>query len=165
MKNVNVEWVKEIYGGGRGWHVGNMVQWKGKYYICFVDGTGHGTEDSQIRVCASEDLGNWTSQIAIGAKTIDPNLLVVGDKLLLYGVRQGTTQGDPEMGVPSWEVVTLTEDGVHWGEPQRCFVRNRDFWHPVEFGGCYYAACDTAGRAPTGANNSADLLVSDDGER
>ena len=96
---VDVNWVKTVYSNGRGWHVGNMVQWKGVYYICFVDGTGHGTEDSQIRVCASTDLVNWTSHIAIGRKTIDPNLLPVGDKLLLYGVKKGI--GDSDFGFPS----------------------------------------------------------------
>ena len=85
--SIHIEWVKTLYGNGRGWHEGNIESWQGAYYICCVDGTGHGTEDSQIRVGRSDDLESWTWQIAMGPKTIDPNLLPVGDQLLLYGVR------------------------------------------------------------------------------
>jgi hypothetical protein len=165
MMEVNVDWVRKIYADGRAWHVGNMVKWKGVYYICFVDGTGHGSEDSQIRVCASTDLENWTSQIVIGRKTIDPNLLPVGDKLLLYGVKESKSKGDSDLGFPSQQVVTSTEDGTNWTEPKRCFLMNHDFWHPTEFNGRYYVACDTVGHAPLGIHNSVDLLTSDDGER
>ena len=125
--NIDVNWVGTVYNNGRGWHVGNIVQWRGVYYICCVDGIGHGTEDSQIRVCASTDLENWTSQIAIGRKTIDPNLLPIGDKLLLYRVREGT--GDSEFGFPSQQVVTWTTDGTTWASPKRYFLRDHDFWH------------------------------------
>ena len=144
--------------------MGNMVRWRGVYYICFVDGTGHGTEDSQIRVCASTDLINWTSQIVIEKKTIDPNLLPVGDKLLLYGVKEYESTEDSDFGFPSQQVVTWTEDGSTWAVPKRCFLRNHDFWHPTEFGGRYYVACDTTGHAPPGNDNSVDLLTSEDGE-
>ena len=126
--------------------------------------TGHGTEDSQIRVCASTDLISWTSQIAIGKKTIDPNLLPVGDKLLLYGVKEYESTEDSDFGFPSQQVVTWTEDGATWAVPKRCFLRNHDFWHPTEFGGRYYVACDTTGHAPPGNHNSVDLLTSEDGE-
>ena len=162
---IDVNWVRTVYGSGRGWHVGNLVRWKGVYYICFVDGTGHGTEDSQIRVCASTDLVNWTSLIAIGRKTIDPNLLPVGDKLLLYGVKESESTEDSEFGFPSQQVVTWTADGTTWAAPKRCFLRNHDFWHPIEFDGRYYVACDTVGHAPLGIHNSVDLLTSEDGER
>ena len=162
---VDVNWVKTVYNNGRGWHVGNMVQWKGGYYICFVDGTGHGTEDSQIRVCTSTDLISWTAQIAIGKKTIDPNLLPVGNKLLLYGIKEYDSTADSDFGFPSQQVVTWTEDGTTWAAPEKCFLRNHDFWHPTEFHGRYYVACDTVGHAPPGNHNSVDLLTSEDGER
>jgi len=29
---IDVNWVKTVYDNDRGWHVGNMVQWKGVYY-------------------------------------------------------------------------------------------------------------------------------------
>ena len=162
--NLNVDWVRAVWADGRGWHVGNMVQWKGAYYLCFVDGTGHGTEDSRIRVCSSTDLESWTSQIVIGRKTIDPNLLPVGDRLLLYGVKEGESKGDSEFGFPSQQVVSSTADGTTWTEPKRCFLMNHDFWHPTEFEGRYYVACDTVGHAPNGIHNSVDLLTSEDGE-
>ncbi|MEE3259875.1 MAG: hypothetical protein VX293_11750, partial [Candidatus Latescibacterota bacterium] len=131
----------------------------------FVDGTGHGTEDSQIRVCSSTDLEYWTSHIAMGTKTIDPNLLPVGDRLLLYGVREYQSEGESEYGFPSQQMVASTMDGTTWTESRRCFLMNRDFWHPVEFAGRYWVTCDTVGHVPNGIHNAVDLLVSEDGER
>ena len=118
MATVNVNWTRKIYGGGRGWHVGSLVRWKGAYHVCFVDGRGHGSGDSQIRVCSSADLETWTSQIALGAKTIDPNLLPVGDRLLVYGVRlsreEAEGQPEPEYGFTSQQIVAATTDGTTW---------------------------------------------------
>ncbi len=157
-------WVRKVYSNGRGWHVGNMVKWKGTYYICFVDGTGHGSEDSQIRVSSSTDLKNWTSQIVTGRTHIDPQLLPVGDKLLVYAVKIDV-QKKTDSGSPSWEVMASTRDGKNWSQPKRCFLMNNDFWHPVEHRGRYYITCDNAGHVPSGSNCKVDLLTSVDGER
>lgn len=169
MATVKVNWTRKIFDGGRGWHVGSLVCWKGAYHVCFVDGSGHGSGDSQIRVCSSADLETWTSQIALGAKTIDPNLLPVGDRLLVYGVRlsreEAEGQPEPEYGFTSQQIVAATTDGKTWSQPRRCFVMNHDFWHPVEHEGRYWVACDTVGHTPHASHNSVDLLVSDDGER
>ena len=168
MAKAKVNWTRKIYGDGRGWHVGSLVRWKGAYHVCFVDGSGHGSGDSQIRVCSSADLETWTSQIALGAKTIDPNLLPVGDRLLVYGVRlsreEAEGQPEPEYGFTSQQIVAATTDGKTWSQPRRCFVMNHDFWHPVEHEGRYWVACDTVGHTPHASHNSVDLLVSDDGE-
>ena len=161
---MKLNWVRTVCDNGRGWHVGSMVQWRGVYYICFVDSTGHGSEDSQIRVSASTDLEHWTSSIAIGKTCIDPKLLPAGDRLLLYAVRLDLSI-ESEAGPPSWEVVASTQDGVNWYDAKRCCLMDHDFWQPVEFDSRYYVACDNTGHTPTGTHNSADLLVSDDGER
>jgi len=162
--SIHIEWVKSLYGNGRGWHVGNMVCWQGAYYICCVDGTGHGTEDSQIRVGRSDDLESWTWQIAMGPKTIDPNLLPVGDQLLIYGVRELDEEGASEYGFRSQQMVAATSDGETWSRERRCFLMNRDFWHPLAHDGRYWATCDTSGHVPRGVHNAVDVLVSDDGE-
>lgn len=157
-------WVRKVHDTGRGWHVGGMVKWKGRYYVCFVDGTGHVSEDSVIRVSSSVDLKNWDSQVVTGATHIDPQLLVVGDKLFLYAVRLELTE-ETDYGSRSWEVMTSTADGKTWEEPRRCFIMNNDFWHPVEFRGRYYVTADNAGHVPNGPNSRVDLLTSEDGER
>ncbi|MEE3259772.1 MAG: hypothetical protein VX293_11235 [Candidatus Latescibacterota bacterium] len=163
--SIDVERVKTLYGNGRSWHVGNLVRWQEAYYICCVDGTGHGSEDSQIRVGRSDDLENWTWQIAIGPKTIDPNLLPVGDRLLLFGVRELDAESMAgDSGFRSHQMVATTNDGEVWGPGQRCFLMNRDFWHPIAHGGRYWATCDTSGHVSRGVHNAVDLLVSDDGE-
>lgn len=158
-----INWVKKIYSNGRGWHVGGMVKWKGTYYICFVDGTGHGTEDSRIRISSSTNLEDWSSQIVIEKTCIDPQLLPVGEGLLLYAVKMDLG-ADPEYP-PSWEVMCSTQDGVNWSEPKRCFTSNNDFWHPIEHGGRFYVASDNAGHGPDGMSRKVDLLMSENGER
>ena len=157
-------WVRKICSNGRGWHVGNMVQWKGTWFICFVDGTGHVSEDSRIMVMSSTDLKTWTSQAVTGTTHIDPQLLPVGDKLFMYAVRLDL-QTKTDFGSRSWEVMASTTDGKNWSAPKQCFVMNNDFWHPTEFRGRLYVTCDNAGHVPDGRNCRVDLLTSEDGEQ
>ena len=90
---MELNWVKTIFGppDGRGWHVHSLVRWRDTYYIAFADGGGHDSDDSQVRICTSIDLENWTSRIAIGQQetglfTSEPQLMPVGDRLYLYAV-------------------------------------------------------------------------------
>ena len=165
MPKAIMNWVREVYGNGRGWHVGNMVHWNRAYYICFLDAAGHRSEDSQIRVCSSTNLHSWTSHIAIGGKAIDPNLLAVDDTLLLYGVKEVNRKGTFEFDVPSQQVVTSTKDGTTWTGPKECFLMNHEFWHPTEFNGRHYVACDTVGHTAHSTQHSVNPLTSEDGER
>ncbi len=70
-----------------------------------------------------------------------------------------------EFGVPSQQVVTSTKDGTTWTEPKECFLMNNDFWHPTEFNGRHYVACDTVGHTAHSTQNSVNPLTSEDGER
>lgn len=63
IMRIDVNWVKTVYSNGRGWHVGNIVQWKGVYYICFVacDTVGHaplGIHNS-VNLLTSPDGERW----------------------------------------------------------------------------------------------------------
>ena len=160
---MKLNWVKTIYGDGRGYHVGSVVKWQGAYHISFVEGTGHGTEDSQIMIARSTDLENWTFHVAMTPTCIDPKLLVIGDRLYVYAVKVDLDAADDRVG-PSWQMFATSEDGQNWSAPKRCYLMNRDFWQPVAFNGKYYVVADTAGHVPTGLHNASDLLSSDDGE-
>jgi hypothetical protein len=141
-----------------------MVKWRGTYYVCFVDAAYHGSNDAHIRIISSTNFENWTSHIAIGTTSFDPQLLPIGDTLFLYAVTADWSQSD-FVGVPSREVVTSTKDGVTWSTPKRCFLTNHDFWTPTEYGDRYYVACDDCGHVPEGRYGTVDLLTSEDGER
>jgi hypothetical protein len=162
---MNVDRVRKVYSNGR--HnlcVGNIVRWRGAYYVCFVDAAYHGSNDATIRILSSSDLETWRSHVALGATSFDPQLLPVGDTLYLYAVTADWSQSD-FVGVPSWEVVASTTDGTTWSAPKRCFVANHDFWTPTGRGSRYYVACDNCGHVPEGAYGTVDLLTSTDGER
>ena len=160
---VKLNWVRKLTANDRGYHVGNVVKWKGTYYICYVDGSAHGAQDSRIMISSSTDLESWTSHIAMGQTCIDPQLLPAGERLLLYAVK--TDQKADAKYSASWEVMCSTGDGVTWSQPKRCFTRDNDFWHPIEHDGLYYLASDNAGHGPNGISRKVDLLTSKDGER
>ena len=160
---VKPNWVRTVHGEGRGWHVGGMVKWRGTYYICFVEGTGHVSDDSRIGISSSTDLENWHTQIVTDSTYIDPQLLPVGDTLYLYSVRYDL-HTKTETGSPSWEMMSSTTDGKRWSKPKRCFLKNHDFWHPTEHQGRYYIACDNTGHVAAGPDCRSDLLTSGDGK-
>ena len=162
---MKLNWVKTVFSNGR--HnlcVGNFVRWRDAYHICFVDAHHHGALDGQLRVISSADLETWDTCVAMAATSFDPQLLPLGDRMLIYGV-QGDWEGDDFAGYPSREVVAETRDLQTWSEPRRCFVANHDFWTPIELDGRYYLTCDDCGHVPEGMSGTVDLLTSTDGER
>ena len=51
---MRVQWIGKIYSNARhNMCLGNLVQWKGAYYLSFVDTEYHGSEDAQIGVIRS----------------------------------------------------------------------------------------------------------------
>ncbi|MAE59798.1 MAG: hypothetical protein CMJ49_00420 [Planctomycetaceae bacterium] len=163
---MKLNWLKTVYGDGRGWHVGSLVNWRGAYYLSFVNGTAHCSEDSRIVVGRSTDLEDWTFSTAMEPPCIDPKMMVVGDRLCVYAVKAELDQEQAGKDVfRSWQMMSSSEDGVNWSKPARCYMKNRDFWQPVEFGGRYWVVADTAGHVEPGGFCGSDLLVSDDGAR
>ena len=167
---MKVNWVKELYGEGRGWHVGDMVKFKGIYYIGFCEGEGHNSRDSQIGLLSSKDLENWDFQFAItqdmvgGIYVSEPQMLIVGDRLYIYAITSDI-EAETEMGTPSWSVMSWSPDGKSWSTPKRFWAMDQDFWHPIEHKGRYWVTADNAGHVPTGLHAKVDLLTSEDGER
>ena len=162
---MKLNWVRTVFSNGR--HnlcVGNFVRWRGAYHVCFVDAHHHGALDGQLRVISSTDLETWDTCVAMAATSFDPQLLPLGDRMLIYGV-QGDWEGDDFAGFPSRQVVAETRDLKTWTEPRRCFVANHDFWTPIELDGRYYLTCDDCGHVPEGMSGTVDLLTSTDGEQ
>ncbi len=162
---MKVLWLRTIFSNGRhNMCLGNLVHWKGTYYLGFVDCEYHGSDDAQIGVISSTDLEKWDSHTAMGKTSFDPQLLPVGDRLLVYATT-GAWGSDDFEGFSSWQMVASTENGKNWTEAQRCFVMNYDFWKPVEHEGKYYVAADSCGHVPPGMYATANLLTSSDGEK
>jgi len=167
---MKINWVKELYGEGRGWHVSDMVKFKGTYYISFCEGEGHNSRDSQIGLLTSTDQESWDFQFAItqemvgGIYVSEPQLLIVGERLYLYAITSDI-EHETEMGTPSWPVMSWSTDGRSWSQPKRFWMMDQDFWHPIEHEGRYWVTADNAGHVPTGVHAKVDLLTSEDGER
>ena len=95
---MKLNWVRTVFSNGR--HnlcVGNFVRWRGAYHICFVDAHHHGALDGQLRVISSADLETWDTCVAMAATSFDPQLLPLGDRMLIYGV-QGDWEGEDLQG-------------------------------------------------------------------
>lgn len=161
---MKLNWVKTICSNGRhNMCVGNIIWWNDAYHICFMDCHHHGALDGNLRIISSADLEKWETHVAMEATSFDPQLLPVGDKMLIYGV-QGDWSGDDFQGYPSREVVSESWDLKTWSRPRRCFVGNHDFWTPIQLDSRYYLTCDDCGHVPEGMSGSVDLLTSTDGE-
>ena len=86
--NMKINWLRKIYSNGRhNMCVGNIVKWHDTYYIGFVDCLFHGSNDAQAKIISSTDLESWSSHIAMGKTSFDPQLIAFENKLLLYAVR------------------------------------------------------------------------------
>ena len=106
----NLNWVRKLTVNNRGYHLGSVVKWKRTYYLCFVDGSGHGAHDSRIMIGSSSDLENWTFHVAMEPTCIDPQLLPAGERLMLYAVK--TDQSADADIFSSWEVMSWTQDAA-----------------------------------------------------
>ena len=119
---MKVNWVKELYGKGRGWHVGDMVKFKGTYYIGFCEGEGHNSRDSQIGLLSSTNLEDWDFQFAItqdmvgGIYVSEPQMLIVGERLYIYAIT-ADLDAETEMGTAAWPVMCWSTDGRNWSPP------------------------------------------------
>ena len=123
---MKLNWVRKVFSNRR--HnlcVGNFVRWRGSYHICFVDAHHHGALDAQLRVISSPNLESWSTNVAMAATSFDPQLLPVGDRMLIYGVqgdwegttspasrrapwwpKPGTAARGPRRGAASWPTTT-----------------------------------------------------------
>ena len=57
---VRVDWTRRIYTDDQwsGWP--DIVRWRGRYYVCFANGSAHGSRDHSILLITSENLEVWS---------------------------------------------------------------------------------------------------------
>jgi len=131
----------------------NMAVWKGRYYVVFRQALHHGVSESGIMLLQSDDLKKWTVKEVINTEhdDRDPKLLATADRLFVYS--------DAFMpGAVDQMMLTFTDDGRTWSEPQKIYKPSWQLWKPKQHKGAYYVAADcfTCGR-------KSELLKSTDG--
>ena len=145
-----------------GWYnaVSELAIWKGRYWLCYRRGTGHGAGNSVEVVLRSNDLRRWRevrdfespAGIGDGCSAADGHFCVTPDCLYLFiGTRN-----------PTRSFVTCSDDGVKLSEHRPLRLDGDD--HPYTWrvrwrdGRFYSAICHLEqGERPL------DLIVSNDG--
>jgi hypothetical protein len=77
---------KVIYHDGRHNAFTSLVNWEGKYWLAFRNGTHHRSDDGGLMIISLDDLENWSDpQIVVDTDIDDrdPALFVWGDELFL----------------------------------------------------------------------------------
>jgi hypothetical protein len=179
---MKLESVDTIYHDGGHNAFTDIVQWKGKYWVCFRNAQGHRSIEGRICVISSPNLKDW-SEIAIPINTPednrDPKLLVFCDRLYVSSMTIKRSFEIPE----TWEgriltddffsLISCTDDGVSWSKPHRVWDPFKGLWWTDTHGGRAYGSghvctpVDDRGNPLPGSShcetNSAEFVVSDDG--
>ena len=181
---VLMERVEKIYSDGKWNGRPSVVLWKGRYYIFFRTGSRHDSPDGAIRMMHTESniprqwstspyaAKNYRAVVAAG-KPLDPigpgpsatvvidtarneqeaHMLATPKRLFAYTVIEDLATGGVE-----GTMVSYTENGTDWSEPEFVFEPGWSFWKPRTLDGVHYVAADVM----TGKRR-VDLLSSTDG--
>ena len=115
----------------------NMAVWKGRYYVVFRQAIHHGPSESGIMLLESDDLKKWTVKELINTEhdDRDPKILATDDRLFVYS--------DAYMpGGVDQIMLSHTDDGTAWSEPQKIYKEAWQLWKPKQHKGAYYVAAD-----------------------
>ena len=140
---VQVEHVEEIFSDGRWNGRPGLVFWKDRYRLSFRSGSEHSAVDGKIRMLTSlpHQPNGWTVSEVVDTPNdnAEAHLLATDDRLFVYVPMEdaNTTLGDPVQTIMSY-----TDDGVSWSEPQPVYQRGFSLWKPVTHEGVHYAAAD-----------------------
>jgi len=160
---VTVNWVRKVYGDEKwsGWP--DITKWRDTYYICFSNGTAHGTRDHRILLTASEDLEHWNRpEVVLGppGDHLESFFLETGDRLHIQASwREDAAPAPGEEALPVRTDVVSTKDGSRWSEPAQGYPDRYIFWGQSHHDGKYYVAAHID---PPVCENY--LLTSGDGE-
>jgi hypothetical protein len=183
-QQVLMERVEKVYSDGRWNGRPVIIFWKGRYYLFIRTGSGHASPDGVIRLITTDSNNprqwstspytpkNYRATVAAG-KSVDPigpgplatviidtplneqevHVLVTPERLFAYTVIEDV---DTE-SVPG-TMVSSSDNGTDWSDPEFVFEPGWSFWKPRSHDGVHYVAGDIM----TG-NKRVDLLSSTDG--
>ncbi len=113
----------------------DLIEFQGRLYCAFREGSAHVSPDGGLRVLMSSDAGRtWHSaafiRVAKGDLR-DARLLVWQGQLYLFGAR--TLEGEPLQSL-MWR----SEDGSQWQEAQPCADSGYWLWRVIAAADCLY---------------------------
>ena len=159
-----------------------IVRWRDRYWVCFRNATSHRSLEGRICVISSHDMTNWSEPsvpIDTPEDNRDPKLFVFGDRLYVTSMTVKRSFEFPEtysgkiLTQDFFSLVTHTEDGTNWAEPERVWEPFKGIWWAEPQGDRVYGSgyrrvpVDDDGNTLPGSSqyrtDSAEFIVSDDG--
>lgn len=136
----------------------DLTWWRGHYWLVHASSPWHmASADSRIVLWRSRDARAWerAAEFRLPDGDIrDPKLAVIGDRLLLYVLRN-----DGLVAEPSGTAFTVSDDGDRWAPIRPCGPAGWLLWRPKTRGdGRWYVPAYWRG------HGRSILLASDDGE-
>jgi hypothetical protein len=148
--------VTKVVADGKHNAFASFVQWQGRYWLAFRQGSGHIARDGNLIVLSSCDAKTWEEAIRfdMGGDDRDAQLVVFAGRLWLYfnSLEDGLFK----------IYASSSADGQDWDTPQRIYQDGFILWKPVVYNGLLYAG---AHRPGVDSHRLAYLLHSTDGLR
>ncbi len=133
-----------------------LVKWKDAYWLAFRKAADHNSKDGDVVLLRSTDFENWTEarRFNFGSDDRDPQFLTTDKRLFLY---DALMEGDKLT-----TLVTYTDDGQTWSEPQAAYEPRYIVWKPVAHGGKFYCGAHLKSETD-GKDRQVHLITSTDG--
>ncbi len=118
----------------------DLAYWQGNFYLVHARSRFHmGTSESRLVVLRSADARAWTQLAELsgsGADVRDPKLVAIGDRLVLYVLKNSSFEPEPYVTAAATSV-----DGEHWTPFQELEPKGWLFWRPKTIdGSTWYVA-------------------------
>jgi hypothetical protein len=150
--------VRKVFADGRHNAFTAFVKFKGQYLLAFRTAKEHNSTDGDIIVLKSADAKQWTEALRLdidGRDDRDPQMLVAGDKLILYVA----SMKGPDLVT----FAVTTADGDTWTKPKAVYEEKFLVWKPLAVGDRYYAGAHKKDEASAGKGREVHLVRSADG--
>lgn len=106
----------------------DLIKYKGKYLLAHATSPWHfASPKCKLVIRSSEDGRQWKvlSEIRVPGEDVrDPKLAVIGDKLILYFLRNT----EKFLAEPTGNSYCISDDGVTWSEPKELSIKGWLLW-------------------------------------
>lgn len=107
----------------------DLTYWQGAFYLVHARSRFHmGSSESRLIVLRSPDARTWTPLAELsgsGADVRDPKLVAIGDRLVLYVLKNSSFEPEPYV-----TAAATSTDGEHWTPFQELEPKGWLFWRP-----------------------------------
>jgi len=148
--------VRKIWDKARHNAFTDLIEFDGRMYCVFREGSAHVSPDGKIRILVSGDLKSWKSAALLGMKGMDLRDAKISQmpdgRLMILG---GAAPRKARESVPTGSFVSFSKDGTSWTTPKLVGDPKRWIWRITWHGAKGYAVDYGAGKTR--------LLVTEDG--